>query len=116
MVTGFTFSLHGCQKVLGLFGGMGGHGHARLFTMPWWAGIIELVCGALLVFGLLTRIAAFIASGEMAVAYFMVHAHRGPLPIQNGGELAVVYCFLFLYLFAAGAGPLSLDFAIRKRE
>ena len=83
--------------------------------MAFIAGIIELVCGFLIAFGLFTRIAAFFASGEMAVAYFMVHAKGGFWPIDNKGELAVVYCFLFLYIAARGAGPYSADAAMRKR-
>jgi putative oxidoreductase len=72
-------------------------------------GMIELVTGALLVLGLFTRPAAFIASGQMAVAYWMFHAPSGFHPILNGGELAILYCFLFLYLAAAGPGAFSLD-------
>ena len=78
------------------------------------AGLFELVCGALVVIGLLTRPAAFLLSGVMAVAYFYAHAPGGFYPILNGGELAVLYCFIFLYLAAAGAGPWSLDRILRK--
>jgi putative oxidoreductase len=77
------------------------------------AGLIELVCGALLVIGLLTRPAAFLLSGMTAVAYFWAHAPRGFFPILNAGELAVLYCFVFLYLAAAGAGPWSVDRILR---
>jgi putative oxidoreductase len=73
------------------------------------AGILELVGGAAIVLGLFTRPVAFILSGQMAVAYFMAHASQGFYPILNGGELAILYCFAFLYLAAAGAGPWSLD-------
>jgi putative oxidoreductase len=73
------------------------------------AGVIELVGGALLLVGLFTRIAAFVMSGEMAFAYFMSHAPRGFFPILNGGELAVLYCFPFLYFAVAGGGAWSLD-------
>jgi putative oxidoreductase len=86
----------------------------NLNSMPGYAGIIELVCGILLVIGLFSRPAAFIASGMTAVAYFMAHAPQGFFPILNRGELAVLYCFVFLYLAAAGPGPWSLD-AMRKR-
>lgn len=79
------------------------------------AGIIELVVGILIAVGLLTRIAAFIASGEMAVAYFMSHAPKGLWPIENGGELAVLYRFLFLFVAAYGPGAYSLDRAILTR-
>ncbi|MFZ0844330.1 MAG: DoxX family protein [Pseudolabrys sp.] len=78
------------------------------------AGVIELVGGALLAVGLFSRIAAFIMSGEMAAAYFMVHAPQGFHPQLNHGELAIMYCFAFLYIAAAGPGPWSLD-ALRKR-
>ena len=82
--------------------------------VPGVAGIIELVGGVLLMLGLFTRPVAFIASGLTAVAYFMAHAPRGLYPILNGGELAVLYCFVFLYIAAAGPGPWSID-AQRKR-
>jgi len=84
--------------------------------LPWFAGVIELVGGALIVLGLFTRIVAFLASGEMAFAYFMVHAPNGPLPIMNHGELAALYSFLFLFLAAHGGGPFSLDATTRKRR
>ena len=78
-------------------------------TMSGAAGIIELVFGALLVIGLFTRFSAFISSGLCAVAYFYAHAGRGFFPLLNGGELAVLFCFVFLYLAAAGGGAWSLD-------
>jgi len=84
-------------------------------TLAWFAGIIELVGGALLTVGLSTRVAAFIVSGEMAVAYWMVHAPQATYPIQNHGELAIMFCFVFLYIAAAGPGPWSLDAALRKK-
>jgi len=87
-----------------------------MFSLAGLGGILELVGGALVMLGFFTRPVAFILCGEMAYAYFFVHAKRGPLPIQNGGELAVVYCFWFLYLFAAGAGPISLDRLLRGRD
>ncbi|HZT71246.1 MAG TPA: DoxX family protein [Terriglobia bacterium] len=117
IVVGFTFSLHGFQKLFGLLGGPGGHGgHVPLFSLIGLAGILECFGGVLLVLGLFTVPVAFILSGEMAVAYFRVHFPRGFFPIQNGGELAVVYCFVFLYLFMAGGGPLSADRLIRKKS
>jgi putative oxidoreductase len=116
-VTGFLFSLHGCQKILGLFGGMNEHGaRAHVGSVFWIGGMLELIGGVLILAGLFTRPVAFILCGEMAVAYFRVHARRGFWPILNGGELAVLYCFLWLYLSAAGAGPLSLDRFVRRRE
>jgi putative oxidoreductase len=117
IIASFTFSLHGCQKILGMFGGLGGHGAtAAPGSFIWFAGMIELVGGALLLVGLMTRPVAFIASGEMAVAYFTQHFPNGFWPIRNGGELAVLYCFIFLYFSTAGPGPWSLDYLIWKRE
>ena len=83
----------------------------------WYAGMIELIFGALLVIGLFSRISAFILSGLMAFAYFLGHAPRGMFsPLANGGTLAIVFCFAFLYLAAAGPGPWSADAAIRGRQ
>ncbi len=116
IIIGLTFSCHGAQKILGLFGGMGGHGEKVHFaSMLGLAGFLELIGGLLILVGLFTRPVALILCGEMAVAYFTAHAPRAFWPIVNKGELAVVYCFVFLYLFAAGAGPVSLDRLIRKR-
>ena len=115
LVAGFTFSLHGYQKLFGLFGGMGHGTAARLFSLMGAAGAIETFGGALIFLGLFTRPVAFVLCGEMAVAYFRQHALRGLWPISNGGELAVLYCFIFLLLMSAGAGPWSLDRAIRKK-
>ena len=115
IVVGFLFMFHGAQKILGLFGGMGG-GTAPMMSMPWIAGVIELVGGILVMIGLLTRIAAFICSGEMAAAYFMVHQPQGLWPIQNQGELAALYCFAFLYIAARGAGIWSADGAMGRRR
>jgi putative oxidoreductase len=115
IIIGFTFSCHGMAKLFGIFGGTNGHGaRASVFTLFWAAGLIETIGGILLLLGLLTSLVAFILCGEMAVAYFTVHAPHGHFPIQNGGELAVVYCFVFLYFFFAGAGPLSVDRALRR--
>ena len=115
IVVGFTFSLHGLQKFLGFFGGMGGHGAtAPVFSLLWTAGVLETFGGLLLVVGLFTRPVAFLLAGEMAVAYFRTHQPRGLWPIENGGELAVLYCFVFLYLSTAGPGPWSLDRLFRK--
>jgi putative oxidoreductase len=88
----------------------------NLNSMPGYAGIIELVGGILLVLGLFTRPAAFIVSGMCAVGYFLVHAPNGFFPILNRGELIVLYCFVFLYIAAAGAGPWSLDAWLRKKS
>lgn len=105
IVFGFLFMLHGSQKLLGYPPAEGAGGGGLMLV----AGIIELVGGAMILLGFLTSWAAFVASGMMAVAYFMVHQPMGALPIQNRGELAVVYCFAFLYIAARGSGPLSVD-------
>jgi putative oxidoreductase len=111
IVSGLMFALHGSQKLLGWPGGKGPVDDPMMKV----AGAIELVGGLLIAIGFLTGIAAFLASGEMAVAYFMAHAHPPTsLPIQNQGELAVVYCFLFLFIAAHGAGIWSVDGARRR--
>jgi putative oxidoreductase len=112
IVAGLLFLCHGGTKMFGWFGGMppGAVLTPRLVA----AGVIEAAGGALILLGLLTRPAAFIASGEMAFAYFIGHFPRGFWPIQNHGELAVLYCFLFLFLAASGAGPFSLDHLIAR--
>jgi putative oxidoreductase len=117
IVAGLLFACHGAQKVLGLFGGAHGTtgAAAAVGTLPWISGIIELVAGGLIALGLFTGWAAFLASGEMAFAYFMVHAGKGALPILNQGELAVLYCFLFLAMAARGDGPLSVGRALKLR-
>jgi len=115
IVVGFTFSLHGLQKLFGMFGGIGGH-RVHLFSLFGLAGILETFGGILILLGLFTLPVAFILSGEMAVAYFIQHFPRGFFPIRNGGELAVLYCFIFLYLFSAGPGPASLDRWVRKKS
>ena len=99
LVFGFLIGCHGAQK---LFGVLGGH-HATTPLMVI-AGIIEFGGGVLVFLGLFTRIAAFIVSGEMAVAYFLMHASHGFFPIVNEGELAVAYCFVFLYIATHGRG------------
>jgi len=110
IVSGFLFACHGAQKVLGLLGGFGeAHGSAAMGSLPWIAGVIELVGGTLIALGVRTQLAAFICSGEMAFAYFMAHQKNALLPIQNGGELAVLYCFAFFFLATNGGGPLSLE-------
>ncbi len=114
VMAGLLFLQHGTAKYLSIPASkMAG---ASPSTMSGAAGIIELVCGTLLVIGLFTRPAAFIASGMCAVAYFYGHAGRGFYPILNGGELAALYCFTFLYLASAGGGPLSVDAMARNKE
>ena len=111
VVAGLLFACHGAQKLFGAFGATPMTGNPLMLA----AGIIEFGGGLLIAIGLLTSWAAFIASGQMAVAYFMAHAKGGFWPIVNKGELAVVYCFVFLYIAARGAGPYSADAALRKR-
>ena len=114
IVLGFLFLCHGAQKVLGTFGGIDGEGATvQLVSKMGVAGVIELVGGLMIMIGLFTSWAAFLSSGLMAAAYFMAHAGSGALPIQNGGELATVYAFVFLYLAAKGSGIWSVD-SIRK--
>jgi putative oxidoreductase len=114
IMIGLTFSLHGWQKTFGAFGGLGGH-TPPLASMLGAAGVIETIGGALIILGLFTRPVAFLLAGEMAVGYFRTHAPRGFWPLTNGGELAVFYCFFFLWLSSAGAGPWSLDRLLRKK-
>jgi putative oxidoreductase len=114
IVAALIFMEHGTQKLLG-FPPSENPGPA-LFSLIGLAGLLELVGGFLLALGLFTRPVAFILSGEMAVAYFMAHAPRSFFPILNGGDAAILYCFVFLYLFFAGGGPWSVDAAIRGRS
>jgi len=111
VATGLAFFVHGAQKIFGWFGGMGSDGGTvDLMTRFGAAGIIELGAGALIVAGLFTRLAAFIASGEMAVAYFWIHSSGGSIWWwENRGEVVLLFSFIFLYLAAVGAGPYSLD-------
>lgn len=109
ILSGLLFLAHGTQKFLSFpVGERAGSG--LLFSGPGaYAGLIELVAGALIALGLFTRPAAFIASGTMAVAYFLAHAPHNFFPVNNGGDAAILYCFVFLYFVFAGAGPISLD-------
>lgn len=115
-VVGLLFASHGGQLVLGMFGGMPGSDNMVTQVGGW----IQLIGGFLIAFGLLTRLAAFICSGEMAVAYFMFHvAHAATpmakfFPLVNKGELAVFYCFVFFFMFFYGAGSLSIDAMIAR--
>jgi putative oxidoreductase len=105
IMTALLFMEHGTQK---LFDFPPGPNHPAAFTLIWLAAVLELVGGLLLLVGLVTRPVAFILSGEMAVAYFMAHAPRSFFPAINGGDAAILYCFVFLYIAAAGPGPWSL--------
>jgi putative oxidoreductase len=109
------FMTHGSQKLFA-FPVSQPRETADLLSLMGLAGVLELFGGALMLLGLFTRPVAFLLSGEMAVAYFMSHAPRSFWPVLNGGEPAVLYCFLFLYLAAAGPGPLSLDTIWRRRR
>jgi putative oxidoreductase len=116
IVAGALFICPGAMKLFGWFGGMPGPPGVALTPLLQVAGVIELVGGMAILLGLFTRPIAFIASGEMAVAYFMAHFPRGFWPIQNHGELAVLLCFVFLFFAASGAGPISLDRLIELRR
>jgi len=114
IVTGFLFVAHGTQK---LFNSPASPQDAAVPVMSFmgFAGILELIGGGLIFFGLFTRPVAFVLSGMMAVAYFMAHSPQAFLPLVNKGELAVLYCFVFLYLAAAGGGQWSLDNLLTNR-
>ena len=118
LVAGLLFACHGAQKLFGMFGGFAGQPGlaAPLFSLMGLAGFIECVGGLLIAVGLMTSYAAFIASGQMAVAYFTAHQPRGFWPIQNDGELAVLYCFVFLYIAAQGSGAWSLQRLLSHRQ
>ncbi len=105
VVAGFMFFWHGYQKLFD----WPPVGHATDAWITYIGGGIELVGGALITIGLFTRPAAFLASGMMAAGYWMMHGLEAPLPIQNRGEMAALYCFVFLFIFARGGGKLSLD-------
>ena len=107
IVTGLLFLEHGTQKLLS-FPPPANPGPA-LFSLLGLQGILELVGGILILIGLFTRPVAFILAGDMAVAYFMAHSPRGFFPTLNGGQLAILFCFVFLYLFVAGGGAWSVD-------
>jgi putative oxidoreductase len=109
IVTGLLFLEHGLNKILNFPARPNHHAYALFTLVPGVAGLLETVGGILIVLGLFTRPVAFILSGEMAFAYFMSHAPRSFFPLLNGGEGAVLYCFIFLYFFVVGAGAWSLD-------
>jgi putative oxidoreductase len=116
VVASWAYMQHGLQKY-GMLGGFGPNGGSVHFpSLMGWAGLIEITCGVLILLGLFTRVMAFIASGEMAVAYFMAHApHGGPVfTIHNHGEVPAILAFFFLYVCLVGPGPYSLDAVIAK--
>ena len=115
IMTGLLFFAHGSAKLLGFPVTRHFAGGVELFSLTGLTGFLELVGGALIAIGFFTRLTAFILSGMMAVAYFMAHAPQGFHPINNGGELAILFCFIFLYIAAAGPGPWSVDAAWGSR-
>jgi putative oxidoreductase len=112
MVVGLLFACHGAQKLFGVFGGQNIPSSPLMVT----AGVIELIGGGLVALGLWAGYAAFVASGHMAVAYFMMHAPGGFWPIANKGEPAVLFCFIFLYIASRGSGRLSVDALTKRRR
>jgi len=118
VVAALMFVQAGGMKLFGWFGGMPGANGTPppMLSQIWIGGVLELVGGILIALGLFTRPVAFILSGEMAVAYWQFHAPKGTFPIENHGELAVLYCFLFLFMSAYGAGAWSLDAVLRKKR
>jgi putative oxidoreductase len=118
VITGLLFMQHGVQKLFGLLIDPSRGpwtGPPPMFSQFWFAGVLECFGGALIAVGLLTRPVAFLLSGEMAVAYFQAHFPRSFWPILNGGEAVILFCFIYLHLFAVGAGPWSVD-ALRRRN
>lgn len=115
IVTGLLFIQYGFAKVL-KFPIIPPFDKVAPFSLFWCAGTIELVLGGLLILGLCTRVVAFILCGEMAFAYFISHFPRGFIPLVNGGNLAIMFCFSCLLLTCAGGGPLSLDAMLRKKS
>lgn len=118
VVLGLLFALHGAASLFGVFGGNRGSGEAiAIGTWPgWWAALIQFVGGTLVLLGFGTRIAALICSGSMAYAYFVVHQPDALLPLNNGGELAALFCWSFLLVAALGAGPWSFDAVLGRRR
>ena len=108
------FIPHGTQKLF--YFPNAPHPPLAWFSLIWFAGVLEAFGGALMLLGLFSRPVAFLLAGEMAVAYFHEHLPRGPWPILNDGELAVLFCFIWLFFAAAGPGPWSLDAIVRKRR
>jgi len=109
IVVGLLFLTHGTQKLLGFPPSPIMQFPTPVGTQLWNAGLIETIGGVAIILGLLTRVVAFVLAGEMAVAYFTQHFPRGPIPLVNQGELAVLYCFIYLYFVFAGAGAFSID-------
>jgi putative oxidoreductase len=116
IVVGLLFAFHGMATLFGVFGGSHGNGHAiPVGTWPgWYAALIQLICGALVLIGLLTRPAAVLASGSMAYAYFTVHVEKGIIPLQNGGEPAAMFCWAFLLIAVIGPGVWAVDSLVSR--
>lgn len=111
IVAALVFMLHGSQKLMGI---PLAEGSPEIFSKYWFAGVMELIGGALLILGLFTRPVAFLLSGLMAVAYWTAHAPKDLFPTLNGGDAAILFCFIFLYLVFAGPGPISLDTMMKR--
>ena len=111
IVAARLFMAHGTQKLLGF---PASEFAPSPFSLMWFAGALELIGGAALVLGVVTRPVALVLSGQMAVAYWMAHAPQSPFPVVNGGDAAILFCFVFLYLVFAGPGPWSLDAALGR--
>ncbi|GAA4190199.1 DoxX family protein [Streptosporangium oxazolinicum] len=118
MVTGFLFLCHGAASMFGVFGGNPVTGEAVGFAVwpGWWAALVQVLCGGLVLAGLLTRPAAILASGSMAYAFFVVHLPQDLLPLRNGGEPSAMFCWSFLLIAVLGAGPWALDSLLRRRR
>jgi putative oxidoreductase len=114
IVAALIFMAHGTQKLLGFPASP--YPAPEAFSLPWIAGVLELIGGALLVPGLLVRPVAFVLSGLMAAAYWIAHAPKSAFPVLNGGDAAILYCFVFLFMAAAGGGVWSLDNLLRRRR
>lgn len=113
IVSALIFFFHGTQKLVGM---PATERVTSAFSLGWFAGVIEIVCGLALIVGFQTRAAAFLASGTMAFAYWLAHAPRDLFPTNNGGDAAILYCFIFLYLVFAGPGPWSVDAAMNSKK
>ena len=114
IVSALIFLAHGTQKLFGFPPRAGGAAGPEVLSLLWFAGALELVGGLLLLVGLFTRPVAFVLSGQMAFAYWIAHAPRNAFPTLNGGDASILYCFVFLYMAAAGGGAWSLDQARRR--
>ena len=115
IVTALIFMEHGTQKLFG-FPAPSQSGQPPVLSLLWIGGVMELVGGLFILAGFLTRPVAFLLAGEMAVAYWMFHAPQGPYPLSNGGDAAILYCFVFLYLVFAGPGRPALDDMVGRRR